>query len=67
MLTAPNVPAQFKDRGNWPAELLSELGNDEGLSSARRYGARLADDFRAIRMALDDFDPDVVLIWGDDR
>ena len=47
LLTAPNVPAQYKDRANWPAELLAELGNDEGLSSARRYGARMADDFRA--------------------
>ena len=27
----------------------------------------MADDFRAIRKALDDFDPDLVLIWGDDQ
>ena len=47
--------------------MLAELGNDDGVSSARRYGARLADDFRAVRKALDDFNPDLVLIWGDDQ
>ncbi len=67
LLTAPNVPAHYKDRANWPAELLAELGNDDGVSSARRYGARMADDFRAIRKALDDFNPDLVLVWGDDQ
>ncbi|MEJ0019323.1 MAG: hypothetical protein WDN25_22780 [Acetobacteraceae bacterium] len=67
LLTAPNVPAEYKDRANWPAELLAELGNDEGASAARRYGMRMADDFRGIRRELDAFDPDVVLIWGDDQ
>ena len=67
LLTAPNVPAHYKDRANWPAELLAELGNDDGASSARRYGARMADGFRAVRKALDEFDPDLVLIWGDDQ
>ena len=67
LLTAPNVPAQYQDRANWPSELLAELGNDAGVSSARRYGARMADDFRAVRKALDDFNPDLVLIWGDDQ
>src|SRR5215469_1065066 len=64
LLTAPNVPASYKDRANWPGELLTELGNDAGASSARRYGARMADDFRAVRKALDEFNPDLVLIWG---
>ena len=67
LLTAPNMPAHYKDRANWPDELLAELGNDAGVSSARRYGARMGDDFRAIRKQLDDFDPDLVLIWGDDQ
>jgi len=67
LLTAPNVSAQYKDRTNWPSELLAELGNDAGVASARRYGARMADDFRALRKALDEFNPDLVLIWGDDQ
>ena len=27
----------------------------------------MADGFRAVRSALDAFDPDIVLIWGDDQ
>ncbi len=67
LLTAPNVPAFYKDRANWPAELVAELGNDAGLSAAQRYSARLAEGFRAVRRALDAFEPDVVLVWGDDQ
>jgi hypothetical protein len=67
LLTAPGVPAYYKDRANWPAELVAELGNDQGYSAAQRYSARMADDFRAIRAALDAFNPDLVLVWGDDQ
>jgi hypothetical protein len=67
LLTAPGVPDYYKDKINWPAELVAELGNDQGYSAAQRYGSRMADDFRAIRAALDAFDPDVVLVWGDDQ
>ena len=67
LLTAPNVPAFYKDRANWPAALVAELGNDAGLSAAQRYSARLAEGFRAVRRALDAFEPDVVLVWGDDQ
>ena len=45
LLTAPNVPAHYKDRANWPAELLAELGNDDGrvIGAAlwRAHGRRL--------------------------
>ncbi|MGH7098702.1 MAG: hypothetical protein ACREE4_13690 [Stellaceae bacterium] len=67
LLTAPNVPAPYKERANWPQELLAELGNDEGQAAARRYGARMGEGFRAVRRALDAFNPDLVLVWGDDQ
>jgi len=67
LLTAPNVPARYKEPANWPAELLGELGNDGGLAAAHRYGERMANGFRAVRKALDEFDPDIVLVWGDDQ
>ena len=67
LLTAPNVPERYKNPANWPAELIAELGNDEGFSSAQRYSARLADGFRAVRKSLDEFNPDVVVVWGDDQ
>ena len=66
-LTAPNVPAHYKDPANWPDEMIAELGNDEGQSAAQRCGERFGNDFRAIRKILDDFAPDLVLVWGDDQ
>ena len=38
-----------------------------GLSAAQRCGERFGNDFRAIRKILDDFNPDFVLVWGDDQ
>ena len=67
LLTAPNVPAWAKDRTNWPDELLAELGNDVGQAAARRYAARMHKGFRDVRASLDAFDPDIVLIYGDDQ
>ena len=64
-LTAPNVEARYKNPANWPDELIAELGNDDGLSAANRCGERFGNDFRAIRKILDDFNPDLVVIWGD--
>jgi len=67
VLNAPNVDPKVKHPGNWPAELLAELGNDNGLGAAQRCGERFGNDFRAIRKILDDFNPDFVLVWGDDQ
>ena len=38
-----------------------------GLAAAHRCGERFGNDFRAIRKILDDFNPDFVLVWGDDQ
>src|SRR6059058_2246318 len=67
VLNAPNVDPARKDPANWPPELLAELGNDGGLGAAQRCGERFGNDFRAIRKILDDFNPDFVLVWGDDQ
>jgi len=67
ILSAPKIEARYKDRANWPAGMIAELGEDEGLTAAKRYRARLADDFRQMRKILDDFKPDFVVIFGDDQ
>ena len=66
-LEAPNVTPETKDPANWPKEMLAELGNDDGLAAANRCGERFGNDFRAIRKALDDFNPDFVVVFGDDQ
>jgi hypothetical protein len=44
-----------------------EWGDDEGRAAAARHRAALVAGFRKARRALDDFAPDVVVIWGDDQ
>ena len=48
-------------------ELRAELGTDKGVAAGRRYGARMAEGFRAVRASLDAFNPDFVLLFGDDQ
>lgn len=64
---APGVSADFKDRAAWPAEMLAELADDQGLAAAKRHRERLVEGFRRCRQALDDFAPDFVVIFGDDQ
>src|SRR5262245_6095629 len=61
------VPPEMKDPQNWPAPMRAEYGQDQGLTAARQHRERLLASFRKVRQELDDFRPDVVLIWGDDQ
>ena len=44
-----------------------EYGEDEGYAAALEHRARLVAGFRRIRAELDAFNPDFVVIWGDDQ
>ena len=61
------VPEDMKIPTNWPEPMRVEYGEDEGLKSAAQHRARLVNSFREIRTAIDEFNPDLVLIWGDDQ
>ncbi|HEX6512647.1 MAG TPA: extradiol ring-cleavage dioxygenase [Chloroflexota bacterium] len=61
------TPAYWKDPANWPRGLIEEWGDDEGQTAARKHRAELVAGFRAARQAMDDFQPDFVLIYGDDQ
>ncbi|HLY63954.1 MAG TPA: extradiol ring-cleavage dioxygenase [Chloroflexota bacterium] len=61
------TPAEWKDPSAWPAALRQEWGSDEGLEAARRHRAELLKGYRVARQAIDDFRPDVVVIFGDDQ
>lgn len=45
----------------------AEWGKDEGRSTAAAHRARLVDGLRRCRAALDEFEPDYVVVWGDDQ
>ena len=61
------VPQEMKNPANWPEDMRLEWGEDEGLTSARKHRERLVSGFRELRAQLDAFNPDFVLIWGDDQ
>lgn len=67
LLSDPEVPAEAKDPANWPAEQRGEWGDDGGVSSAPVHRAALIDGLDRVRVELEAFDPDVVVIWGDDQ
>lgn len=67
MLQNPNLPEALRTPQGWPAPMRDEWGNDEGVSAAARHRADLVAQLARTRAALDAFNPDFVLIWGDDQ
>jgi hypothetical protein len=63
------VPAYWRDQANWPAPMREEYGLDgaNGLRAAAAHRQRLVEGFRRVRAEIDAFNPDFVLIWGDDQ
>lgn len=66
-LQDPGIPPTEKDMANWPAAMRAEWSDDRGAQAAARHRTALVDNFMRVRAALDEFKPDVVVIWGDDQ
>ena len=66
-LADPDMPAEMKDPARWPPQLRAELGDDFGAASAGRARQVFRRHFAETRAALDDFEPDLVVMWGDDQ
>ena len=67
ILDDPGIPAAEKDVANWPEISRREWADDQGRAAALDHRASLIKGFERAREAIDDFQPDVVLIWGDDQ
>jgi len=67
IINAPRIDPKWKDQRNWPDGMLEEVGNDMGLSAARRYRERMWDNFRKQRKIIDEFEPDFIVIIADDQ
>jgi hypothetical protein len=63
----PGLPERYRDPSGWPEAMRREYGDDGGTTSAAAHRAILLRHFRQARKLLDDFRPDVVVIWGDDQ
>ena len=66
-LDDPAIPEALRHPAGWPAPMRQEYGNDAGVSAARRHREGWSPGFRNARRVLDEFDPDFVVIWGDDQ
>jgi len=66
-LASDLTPAHMKDPENWPAQMREEWADDEGLAFCKAYQAKLQPAYRKAREAIDAFNPDFVLIFGDDQ
>ena len=66
-LRDPGVPDGVKDPATWPELMRVEWGDDQGAAGAAVHREALVAGFDQCRAAIDDFNPDVVVIWGDDQ
>jgi hypothetical protein len=67
MLKTDRIPAHMKDPANWPEPMRREWGEDEGITSHKAHRERVFTAFRKIRQEIEAFNPDFILIWGDDQ
>ena len=63
----PGLPARYRDPAGWPDAMRREYAADGGTAAAAGHRESLLRHFRHARKLLDDFRPDVVVIWGDDQ
>lgn len=66
-LEEDETPAYLKDPRNWPKQMQEEWADDQGIAHAKRYQEILQSAYRKARAAIDEFNPDFVLIFGDDQ
>jgi hypothetical protein len=67
LMKDPAIPAADVDPQNWSEAMRAEWGTDEARSSAADHRATLRAGFTDARAALEEFQPDVLLVWGDDQ
>jgi len=66
-LKDPDIPADRKDPANWSEQARGEWSDDNGAAAAAVHRASLLGDLKHCRAVLDDFAPDVLVVWGDDQ
>jgi hypothetical protein len=66
-LRDPDIPAAEKDPANWPALMRGEWADDGGTAAAAAHREELRGHLARCRAALDAFQPDVLVVWGDDQ
>jgi hypothetical protein len=66
-LQDPDIPDAEKDPANWPSSMRADWSDDGGAAAAAQHRKVLRDHLASCREALDEFRPDLVVVWGDDQ
>jgi hypothetical protein len=66
-LNDPDIPADCRAPDAWPEAMRREWSDDEGTAAAALHRKAIEGGLRRARAALDDFKPDVIVVWGDDQ
>lgn len=66
-LKDPDIPEAEKDPANWSEMARREWSDDGGTAAAAEHRKDLRAHLDRVRAELDEFQPDVVLVWGDDQ
>jgi hypothetical protein len=67
VLRDPGLPAHLREPAGWPEPMRREYGDDGATAAAAEHRATLVRHLRQARKTLDEFRPDLVVIWGDDQ
>lgn len=65
-LADPGIPDSAKQPEAWP-ELMQKEFLEDRRTAAGRHREALVEGLANVRAALDEFQPDVVVVWGDDQ
>jgi hypothetical protein len=66
-LEQPDLPPELRHSRNWPPQAQAEWDDDQGMAAAAALRERVVRSFRVLREAIDEFDPDLVLIWSKEQ
>jgi hypothetical protein len=67
LLADPALPERLRTPAGWPAPMREQWSDDEGAAHSARHRQDMIDQMRWARQELDAFQPDFVVIWGDDQ
>jgi Catalytic LigB subunit of aromatic ring-opening dioxygenase len=66
-LADPELPEHLRDPSSWPELLRREWADDEGKAAGAAHQSAVEVEYRKITDALAAFDPDFIIVWGDDQ
>jgi hypothetical protein len=67
LLNDPGLPARYQTPEGWPDAMRREWANDEGAAFAEEHRQAVKAEMLKARAVLDEFQPDFVVVWGDDQ